>query len=80
MYSCEKSVPDRSGTEGAVGMAQIMHTLLPGGLWLHKDAPRMFSEQLLAQGTLPMMKVNMDAAATTKRFLVRAPAYSKFRA
>ena len=53
-----------------------MHTLLPGGLWLHADAPRMFSEQLLTQGTLPLMKVNMDAAATAKRLQVTAPRLS----
>ena len=51
---------------------QMMHTLLPGGLLLHADAPRTFSEQLLTQGTLPLMKVNMDAASTAKRLEVRA--------
>ena len=50
----------------------MMHTLLPGGLLLHADAPRTFSEQLLTQGTLPLMKVNMDAASTAKRLEVSA--------
>ncbi|CAL5226792.1 g9653 [Coccomyxa viridis] len=48
-------------------LSQMMHTLLPRGLLLHADAPRTFSEQLLTLGTLPLMKVNADAAATAKR-------------
>lgn len=54
------------------GSVQMMHTLLPRGLLLHADAPRTFSEQLLTLGTLPLMKVNADAAATAKRLEVRA--------
>lgn len=51
-------------------MAQMMHTLLPGGLLLHADAPQTFCEMLLAQGSLPLMKVNMDASASAKRLEV----------
>ena len=39
---------------------------------LHADAPRTFSEQLLTEGTLPLMKVNIDAACTAKRLEVSA--------
>lgn len=56
---------------------QMMHTLLPGGLMLHADAPRMFADQLLTQGTLSLIKVNMDAASTAKRLEVSA--YSQHR-
>ena len=62
--------------KGCAVSAQMIHTLLPGGLLLHADAPRMFADQLLTQGTLPLMKVNMDAASTAKRLEVSADSQS----
>lgn len=50
--------------------AQMMHTLLPGGLLLHAEAPSTFCKQLLAEGTLPLLKVNTEARATAKRLEV----------
>ena len=49
---------------------QMMHTLLPGGLLLHADAPKTFCSQLQSEGTLPLMKVNMDASSAAKRLEV----------
>ena len=49
---------------------QMMHTLLPGGLLLHADAPKAFCSQLQSEGTLPLMKVNMDASSAAKRLEV----------
>ena len=51
---------------------QMMHTLLPGGLLLHADAPKAFCSQLQSEGTLPLMKVNMDASSAAKRLEVSA--------
>lgn len=49
---------------------QMMHTLLPGGLLLHADAPKAFCSQLQREGTLPLMKVNVDASSAAKRLEV----------
>ena len=49
---------------------QMMHTLLPGGMLLHADAPKAFCSQLQSEGTLPLMKVNMDASSGAKRLEV----------
>ena len=49
---------------------QMMHTLLPGGLLLHADAPKAFCNQLQSEGTLPLMKVNMDASSAARRLEV----------
>ena len=47
-----------------------MHTLLPGGLLLHADAPKAFCSQLQSEGTLALMKVNADASSAAKRLEV----------
>ena len=49
-----------------------MRTLLPGGLLLHADAPRIFSDQLQSQGCLPLMKTNTDVSVAAKRLEVRS--------
>ncbi len=50
----------------------MMRTLLPGGLLLHPDAPRIFSDQLHSQGCLPLMKTNTDVSTAAKRLEVRS--------
>ena len=49
---------------------QMMHMLLPGGMLLHADAPKAFCSQLQIEGTLPLMKVNMEASSAAKRLEV----------
>lgn len=48
-------------------LSQMMHLMLPGGMLLHADAPKQFCSKLQTEGTLPLMKVNMDVSSAAKR-------------